>query len=268
MTKSIQSVLLSSAAALLLATSAAAQAQPQAQYSADDLIKAFAAQPAAQAAADEAPGGACAAKGMVAGEDGVCEPGKDSRGFSLPTRASAQDAAKGDTRGFSLPTRSQDTRGFSLPTKKATAKPAAAPAKAPPKATASRNKTSRVASATRAAPPASTAMRRDLLISFEPGSAQLTQQAQANAKVFAEALTSPQLASLRFEIQGHTDASGSREQNLLLSQRRADAVRAYLISLGVDAQRLESRGYGFEQLAAPSNPRSPENRRVEASRLN
>ena len=266
MNKAISAFFLSSVAALALAGAAAAQtAQPKPQYTAEELVKAFAAPAAEQApAAADADAGACAAKGMVAGDDGVCEPAKDSRGFSLPT------ASKGDTRGFTLPTRAApkgDTRGFSVPTNRAKAQPPAK-AKAAPVKNASRPSGSRVASTPRSTAPASISARRDLFISFEPGSAQLTQQAQVNARVFAQALTAPQLAAARFEIQGHTDANGSREQNLLLSQRRAEAVRTYLVSLGVDADRLVAKGYGFEQLAAPSNPRSPENRRVEANRLN
>jgi outer membrane protein OmpA-like peptidoglycan-associated protein len=269
----LSAFLLSSVATLVVAGAAAAQtAQPKPQYTAEELVKAFSAPAAEQAPAADAADGECAAKGMVAGDDGVCEPAKDSRGFSLPT------ATKGDTRGFTLPTRAApkgDTRGFSVPTTKAQAQPAKKATPPAKNATANANASnrnraggSRMASAPRSTAPASASVRRDLFISFEPGSTQLTQQAQANARAFAEALAAPQLANARFEIQGHTDANGSREQNLLLSQRRAEAVRAYLVSLGVDADRLQAKGYGFEQLAAPSNPRAPENRRVEANRLN
>ncbi len=247
----VSAVVLTTAAAFAF-SGASAQTQPQPQYSAADVIDAFAAQPAADA---PAAGGDCAAQGMVAGEDGVCEPGKDTRGFSLPT--------KGDTRGFSLPQRAtgadkNTTRGFSLPQSRTQ------------QAQPQRQPTRRAQQPARRSAPVqqAAAARRDLLISFESGSAKLTQQGEANAKVFAEALKAPALAAARFEIQGHTDASGSREQNLLLSQRRAEAVRQYLISLGVEPTRLDARGYGFDQLAAPTNPRSSENRRVEASRLN
>ena len=255
--KKLVSAAVSGTVAAFAFSGAFAQTQPQPQYSAEDVINAFSAQqPAAQA------GGDCAAQGMVAGDDGVCEPGKDTRGFSLPTKAG--DPAKGDTRGFSLPQRAtgadkNTTRGFSLPQQRT--QQAQQPARQPTRRAAT-------TPARRPTQTAAAASRRDLLISFESGSAQLTQQGQANAKVFAEALKAPQLSAARFEIQGHTDASGSREQNLLLSQRRAEAVRQYLISLGVEPTRLDARGYGFDQLAAPTNPRSSENRRVEASRLN
>ncbi len=49
---------------------------------------------------------------------------------------------------------------------------------------------------------------------------------------------------LKVEIQGHTDNSGSSERNLLLSEKRANSVMEYLISAGIAANRLQSKGYG------------------------
>lgn len=46
------------------------------------------------------------------------------------------------------------------------------------------------------------------------------------------------------EIQGHTDDKGDDGYNLLLSQRRTDAVRGFLNTQGVEAERLQARGYG------------------------
>jgi outer membrane protein OmpA-like peptidoglycan-associated protein len=51
----------------------------------------------------------------------------------------------------------------------------------------------------------------------------------------------------RIRIEGHTDDQGNDGYNKKLSQRRADAVRAYLIKQGVDASRLEAAGFGEEQ---------------------
>ncbi len=51
-------------------------------------------------------------------------------------------------------------------------------------------------------------------------------------------------AGLKVEIQGYTDGVGSARYNLALSQRRADAVRQYLIGQGVDPSQLTARGYG------------------------
>ncbi len=66
-------------------------------------------------------------------------------------------------------------------------------------------------------------------------------------------------------IEGHTDSRGNEDQNLLLSKQRAEAVRDYLISLGVDQDRITAVGYGEARPMA--NNDSPEgranNRRVE-----
>ena len=48
-------------------------------------------------------------------------------------------------------------------------------------------------------------------------------------------------------IAGHTDERGGREYNLALGQRRAEAVRAYLMNLGVDGGRLATISYGEEK---------------------
>ena len=48
-----------------------------------------------------------------------------------------------------------------------------------------------------------------------------------------------------FELQGHTDNRGSEAWNLTLSQQRADAVRDYLISIGIPDDRLIARGFGM-----------------------
>ena len=108
----------------------------------------------------------------------------------------------------------------------------------------------------------------DLMITFKVGSAELTDQGQAEAMSFAKALATPAVSGARFEIAGYTDASGSRIRNLALSQARAEAVKAFLVSHGIDQSRLEARGYGSDDLAVPANPRDAANRRVEAHSLN
>ena len=72
-------------------------------------------------------------------------------------------------------------------------------------------------------------------------------------------------AAERLEIAGHTDSKGSDEYNQELSQRRAEAVKAYFVEHGIDAARLEARGYGEGQ---PTHDNSSDegramNRRVE-----
>lgn len=107
----------------------------------------------------------------------------------------------------------------------------------------------------------------DLKISFVTGSAQLTEQAKANAEQFVTALSSPKLASMKFAIEGHTDAVGNRTYNLDLSQRRAQAVVDFLNAKGADRSRFTVKGYGFDRPIV-RNPRASENRRVEVVKVN
>ena len=79
-------------------------------------------------------------------------------------------------------------------------------------------------------------------VDFEYNSSQLTAPAQQTLNEVASALlTQPEL---NVEVQGHSDSIGSAAYNLSLSQRRADAVKAYLISKGVNASTLTAKGYG------------------------
>lgn len=50
--------------------------------------------------------------------------------------------------------------------------------------------------------------------------------------------------ALKFEVDGHTDNTGTAAHNQILSQQRADAVRAELIVLGIDGSRLTTKGFG------------------------
>mgnify|MGYP002631741547 CR=1 FL=1 len=70
---------------------------------------------------------------------------------------------------------------------------------------------------------------------------------------------------LGVEIQGHASSDGDDEHNLRLSQDRTEAVREYLISRGVDPDRLRARGYGETQPVATNDTEEGrgQNRRVE-----
>jgi OOP family OmpA-OmpF porin len=67
------------------------------------------------------------------------------------------------------------------------------------------------------------------------------------------------------EIHGHTDASGSKQANLRLSERRAEVVAAYLVAAGIDTRRLEIIAHGAAHPILPNT--TPEfrarNRRIE-----
>lgn len=82
-------------------------------------------------------------------------------------------------------------------------------------------------------------------VSFELNSAELTAASRPVLDRLAADLK--KYPRLRVEVQGHTDSSGSDEYNLKLSERRAQAVRDYLIAHGVAATQLEARGYGETQ---------------------
>ena len=57
----------------------------------------------------------------------------------------------------------------------------------------------------------------------------------------------------KFMIEGHADERGTREYNLALGERRANASREYLISLGVDPNRVKTISYGKERPAIPGS---------------
>lgn len=67
------------------------------------------------------------------------------------------------------------------------------------------------------------------------------------------------------EVAGHADSTGPAEYNMGLSLRRANAVRDYLVSKGVEADRLVVRGYGESRPTADNSTREgrAKNRRVE-----
>ena len=71
--------------------------------------------------------------------------------------------------------------------------------------------------------------------------------------------------AVRLRIEGHTDASGDAEKNTELSQHRADAVRKWLIAKGIDAARLEAKGFGPSAPIADNATAAgrAQNRRVE-----
>ena len=104
-------------------------------------------------------------------------------------------------------------------------------------------------------------------VNFHHDTADLTQDARSILDGVALTLLSH--PGIRLEVAGHTDSSGDDAYNLDLSQRRAEAVRDYLISKGVNADMLGAHGYG-EERPVESNATAAgraENRRVELMRL-
>ncbi len=72
-------------------------------------------------------------------------------------------------------------------------------------------------------------------------------------------------ADVRIEVSGHTDNVGSASLNKRLSRSRAQSVKSYLESQGIDAGRIEFEGYGFDRPIAPNETEQGRaaNRRVE-----
>jgi outer membrane protein OmpA-like peptidoglycan-associated protein len=194
----------------------------------------------------------------------VCELTGDCTAFEAEE---GQKLDKPEEAGFSL---------YRPGTKANSAKPAAAAKSTAPKAASASSgavapkaagakpkQKPALASAKKPAAPAKARSGLDMMISFNLGSAEMTPQGRAEAEQFAKALKDPQLASKRFVIEGHTDAIGDRSYNMQLSQERAEAVAAYLSSLGIDRDRLVTKGYGFDKPLPGTPARSAENRRVE-----
>jgi outer membrane protein OmpA-like peptidoglycan-associated protein len=85
-----------------------------------------------------------------------------------------------------------------------------------------------------------------------------------------EALSSEDLAGYRFEIAGHTDNTGTEQDNLTLSHERAQAVKDFLVEFyGIDPDRLVARGYGESQPVASNTTEEgrARNRRVVFTRI-
>lgn len=102
----------------------------------------------------------------------------------------------------------------------------------------------------------------NLRVNFEYNSDRLTDEAKSNLTAFATAINSPSLSVARFAVEGYTDATGSDDYNLNLSERRAVAVVDYLKRLGVDSLRLYPKGFG-KSMPLGKDPYDPVNRRVE-----
>lgn len=101
------------------------------------------------------------------------------------------------------------------------------------------------------------------LVHFEYDESNLTTEAEAVLTRKLEVLRAN--PSVRLRIAGHADERGSVEYNLALGKRRADAVKAYFESFGLDGDRFETVTYGEEQPLDPGHDEEAwaQNRRAE-----
>ena len=86
---------------------------------------------------------------------------------------------------------------------------------------------------------------------FDTDSSELSPQARATLDKQAQWLNN--YNRYAFTIEGHADERGTREYNIALGARRAQTVREYLISRGVQAQRMRTISYGKERPVAVCN---------------
>ncbi len=86
---------------------------------------------------------------------------------------------------------------------------------------------------------------------FDTDSSELSPQARATLDKQAQWLNN--YNHYAFTIEGHADERGTREYNIALGARRAQTVREYLISRGVQAQRMRTISYGKERPVAVCN---------------
>jgi OOP family OmpA-OmpF porin len=100
-------------------------------------------------------------------------------------------------------------------------------------------------------------------VTFRAGSSALTAASRPILDGVAQSLVAN--GTIKVEVQGHTDNSGAAATNRRLSQARANSVRNYLISKGVDGARLTAVGYGPDQPKVPNTSAAnrAQNRRVE-----
>ena len=85
-----------------------------------------------------------------------------------------------------------------------------------------------------------------------------------SVKALGEALSDPKLKGSTFVVAGHTDAAGGESYNQDLSERRADAIKRYLVDkFGITGTDLVTVGYGKSKLKDPNQPMAEVNRRVQ-----
>jgi outer membrane protein OmpA-like peptidoglycan-associated protein len=100
-------------------------------------------------------------------------------------------------------------------------------------------------------------------INFDTGKAAIRAESQPRLDIVFEFMSHKK--SAKVEISGHTDNVGNPKANKVLSAKRAQACRGYLISRGIDADRITAIGHGDERPVAPNDnaDNRQKNRRIE-----
>jgi outer membrane protein OmpA-like peptidoglycan-associated protein len=104
----------------------------------------------------------------------------------------------------------------------------------------------------------------DLEIQFDFNSAAISPTSMASVEALGKALSDPGLKGSTFVVAGHTDAVGNDAFNQDLSERRADAIKRYLVDhYGISGGDLVTVGYGESRLKDSDHPDAAVNRRVQ-----
>jgi len=104
----------------------------------------------------------------------------------------------------------------------------------------------------------------DLEINFDYNSADISARSLESVQALGRALSSADLKGSTFVVAGHTDAAGAEGYNQDLSERRADAIKRYLVDkYGINGTDLVTVGYGKSKLKDPNQPMAEANRRVQ-----
>jgi outer membrane protein OmpA-like peptidoglycan-associated protein len=104
----------------------------------------------------------------------------------------------------------------------------------------------------------------DLEINFDYNSATVSKRSLPSVQALGKALSSPELKGSTFVVAGHTDAVGGEEYNQDLSERRADAIKRFLVErFGLAGADLVTVGYGKTKPKSGLAPTDPNNRRVQ-----
>lgn len=100
-------------------------------------------------------------------------------------------------------------------------------------------------------------------IEFNTASSDITSQSEKTLNKALKVLN--KYPAIEVEIQGHTDNVGNRDNNLALSQKRAESVKNWLVSKGIAESRLSTKGYGPDKpIATNDTPEGKKrNRRIE-----
>jgi OmpA-OmpF porin, OOP family len=101
-------------------------------------------------------------------------------------------------------------------------------------------------------------------IQFDPDSPVIRPGSYRTLGRIADALQNPELLAYGFLIVGHTESAGRRDNNQILSQRRADSIRDVLVTtFRISSKRLQAVGLGEEQLRDAARPAALANQRIQ-----